>query len=64
VLRRVEVLRRVLVLRAVTTSDVPTGATEPQVHPSVTELQTLFTAVRARPVGTDELQMATPHCHE
>jgi hypothetical protein len=47
VIRLVEVLGGVLVLRGVTAADVAALQAEAQVHPAIPHLETLFTTVRA-----------------
>src|SRR5258706_12649265 len=61
VLGRVEVLRRVLVLRVVAAADMAAGAAQAQVHPGVTHLQAFLAAVGAGPVGFDCAKMAATH---
>ena len=56
-LRHVEMLGRVLVLRAIAAADVPARAAEPQVHPAVTHLQALFTALGVRSDLLDLIEM-------
>jgi hypothetical protein len=47
-MRREEVLRRVLVLRRVAAADVATVQAPPQVDPAVAELEAFLAAVRRR----------------
>ena len=47
-LRGLEVFGRVLVLRAVTTTDVPTHQAKAQMHPGIANSQTVFAPGRAR----------------
>jgi hypothetical protein len=58
---RAEVLRRVLISRAIATADVPARHTESQVHPSVARLQTVFAAARARRHVAYLIQMRASH---
>lgn len=64
VLGRVEVLGGMLVLGGVTAADMPTLATESQMHPGITRCQAFFAAVR-RPgrYVPDLVEMITFRCH-
>ena len=46
VVGRVEMLGGVLILRIVTTTDMPTGEAEAQVHPGIPDSQTILTTIR------------------
>lgn len=48
VLSRMEVLGRVLILRAVATTNMAADHTEPEMYPIIADLQAFFTAPRAR----------------
>ena len=63
VIGRVEMLRRVLVLRGVTTSDMPANQALAQVYPAIANFQTVLTAIRARCDLSYLIQMTTLYCH-
>ena len=60
--RRVEMLRRVLILGAVTAADVPAFQTLAQMNPSVPDLEAIFAAVCARRYVADPVKMRAM-CH-
>src|SRR5208282_4036249 len=52
-----EVLRRVFVFRTVAASDVPTGETQPEMHPFITSFQAFLASVCARRHFSDFIQV-------
>jgi hypothetical protein len=63
VVGRVEMLRRVLVLRGVAASDMPANQALAQVNPAIASFQTVLTAIRARRDLSYLIQMTTLYCH-
>ena len=63
VVGRVEMLRRVLILRGVTTSDMPANQALAQVNPAIANFQTVLTAIRARCDLSYLIQVTTLYCH-
>jgi hypothetical protein len=59
VLRRMEMLGRVLVLRTIAAAHMATVQTHAQVNPSVPSLQALFTASRVRHDVKDRIEVRT-----
>ena len=59
----VEMPGGVLVLRIVTAADVPTGETEAQVHPAISNFQTVLTSIGARRDFAYLVEVATVFCH-
>src|ERR1700730_5264099 len=64
VVRRMEVLSRVPILRVVTTTDMPAGPAEPQMDPAIAELEALFAPATTRLIGPHEIQMTALFSHE
>src|SRR6185295_17974645 len=60
-LRRVEMLRGVLVLRVVAAADVAAGAAKAQVQPAIAGPETLLAALGAGAVGLHRPEMAAAH---
>src|ERR1700722_12904526 len=58
---RMEVFRRMLVLRRITASDVPATHAKPEMNPRVAHLQTLFTTARVRLYLLNLVQMSALH---
>lgn len=58
-LRRVEMLGRVLVLRTVTAANVTTVKTHAQVNPGIASLQALFTTLRVGADVADRVEVCT-----
>ena len=54
-LRRMEVLSRVPILRVVAATDMPAGPAESQVHPSIAELEALLAPATTRLIGPHEI---------
>lgn len=54
-LRRVEMLGRVFILRVVATADVPAGPAESQMDPGVAQLKALLATAAARAAGPDKV---------
>ena len=63
VVGRVEMLRRVLVLRGVAASDMPANQALAQVNPAIANFQTVLTTIRARCDLSYLIQMTTLYCH-
>src|SRR5438270_1169004 len=63
VIGRVEMLRRVLVLRGIAASDMPANQALTQVNPAIANFQTVLTAIRARCDLVYLIQMTTLYCH-
>src|ERR1700693_3930500 len=63
VVGRVEMLGGVLVLRIVTATDMSTGETEAQVHPGISNFQTVLTSIGARCDFLYLIKMRTSLCH-
>jgi hypothetical protein len=59
----VKMLSGVRILRIVTATDMPTGETEAQVHPRISNFQTVLTAIGARGDVLDLIKMRTALCH-
>jgi hypothetical protein len=59
----VEMPGGVLVLRIVTAADVPTGETEAQVHPAISNFQTVLTSIGAWRDLAYLVEVATVVCH-
>jgi Mn2+/Fe2+ NRAMP family transporter len=59
----VEMLRRVLVLRGITASNVPANHALTQVNPAITSFQAILTAIRARRDLSYLMKMITLLCH-
>ena len=54
-LRRMEVLSRVPILRVVAATDMPAGPAESQVHPGIAELEALLATATTRLIGPHEI---------
>jgi len=59
----VEMPGGVLILRIVTAADVSTGETEAQVHPAISNFQTVLTSIGARRDLAYLVEVATLFCH-
>ena len=53
----------VLILRIITATDMSTGETEAQVHPAISNFQTVLTSIGARRELTYLVEVATLLCH-
>ena len=63
-LRRMEVLSRVPILRVVATTDMPAGSAESQMNPGIAELEALLATATTRLIGPHETQMTALLSHE
>jgi hypothetical protein len=62
-LRRMEMLGRVPILRIVAATDMPAGPAESQVHPSIAELEALLATPGAWAIGPYKVQMSALRRH-
>src|SRR4029077_5045568 len=63
VLRRMEVLGRVPILRVIAATDMPAGPAKSQVHPSIAELEALLATATTWTIGAHKAQMGTLSRH-
>src|SRR4029077_143917 len=63
-LRRMEVLSRVPILRVIAATDMPAGPAKSQMHPSIAELEAFLATATTWTIGSHKAQMSTLSRHD